>query len=89
MLYNPERIQVSNRDLNKGKYRSSIGLVIYTLKLFDNDRPANLAYLWILAELRTYLRKYPEDKDYLIKSMEFDIFQNLENNLKSDFEKGW
>lgn len=89
ILYNSERIQLTNKEFNEGKYRSSIGLVIYTLKLFDNDSPAKLAYVWILAELKNYLKKYPEDKDYLIEAMEFDIFPNLEHDLNNDTLKGW
>lgn len=84
ILYNSDRINVSNRAFNKGKYRSSIGMVIYTLGLFDNSQPAYYAYVWILAELKNYLKKYPEDKDYLIKSMEFDIFPNLEYDLNHE-----
>lgn len=83
LLYNTDRINISNRAFSRGKYRSSIGLVIYTLFLFDNIQPMKLAYAWILTDIKDYLQKYPEDKDFLIASTELDLFPNLEEDLKS------
>lgn len=82
LLYNSDKIKVSNRDFSKGKYRSSIGLVILTLSTFNNQTPALLAYRWIIAELKEYLQKYPDDKDFLIKSMELELIPHTNIDLK-------
>ena len=81
-VYGKNGIDVSKRALSKGKYRSSVGIVLYTLHTFENERPAHLAIGWILNEIRLYLRKYPEDKNYLIEKMELDLIPNVEKALK-------
>lgn len=78
LIYNTNGgIKVSNRAFNTGKYRSSIGIVIYTLMSFGNKRPSALALTWIVTELKNYLKKYPQDKSFLIDAMEFDVISEL------------
>lgn len=69
---NDKLIKVSKRQFKKGKLRSSVGAVINTLELFDNDEPlfSLMAEITILST--KYLESYPEDLEYLLKKMELE-----------------
>lgn len=82
-IYGKNGIDVSKRALNKGKYRSSVGIVVYTLNTFENENPAHLAIAWIINELNIYLKKYPEDEDYLVEKMELDLIPNIKKVFNS------
>lgn len=73
-LIYPNLIKVNRSDFNHGKYRSSIGVVMQTLKLFDNPEPYEYLNIWLQVNLKDYLKKHSDDEKFLLSSMELDNY---------------
>ena len=69
-LYREAVIEVSRNKFLKGEMRSSPGVVLTCLKLFENKDPYNELWIWLSIDISHHLKKFPEDKEYLINSME-------------------
>lgn len=50
--------------------RSSIGVVLYTLNLFENKTPYIILFTTLKNLLNKYLESYSEDEEYLYTTME-------------------
>lgn len=71
-LIYPRVITASRPEFNQGKYRSSLGVVMRSLKIFDNPEPFNNLEIWLQIHLKNYLKQYEGDKEFLLKAMELD-----------------
>ena len=71
-LIYPNVIAASRQEFNKGNYRSSLGVVMRTLKIFDNPEPFNNLEIWLQIHLKNYLKLHKDDKDFLLEAMELD-----------------
>lgn len=71
-LIYPNAINVSRQEFNKGNYRSSLGVVMRTLKIFDNPEPFTNLEIWLQIHLKQYLKQHKEDKEFLLEAMELD-----------------
>ncbi|MEB3365022.1 Abi family protein [Lactobacillus sp. R2/2] len=69
-IYNENRIDVLETEFKRGTMRSSIGVVLCTLDLFENKTPYGILLTNLKDLLNKYLERYPEDKEYLYKTME-------------------
>lgn len=73
---------VSSADYRNGKGKSKIGVVLKSLQIFENNDPYNELKLGISVYLKNYLKLYPQDKDYLLATMEL-----TEDDLRLDLTK--
>ncbi|WP_338214694.1 Abi family protein [Lacticaseibacillus salsurivasis] len=71
LYQNPNaRIQVSKNQYSNGALTSSIGALILALRRLDNLNAFKSICSWIDVRLADYFKKFPEDRDYLMDSME-------------------
>ena len=73
---------VTSEDYRQGKGRSHLGVVLKSLQLFDNKDPYSELKIGINVYLKNYLKLYPQDKEYLLNTMELtdnDINLNTVN----------
>lgn len=61
---------LSKEQFRKGHLRSSIGTVLRTLNLFKNKEPFFNLEVMLSIHLERHLKKYPEDFDFLLDTME-------------------
>ena len=71
-LIYPRFINATRQEFNKNQFRSSLGVVMRTLKIFDNPEPSNNLEIWLQIHLKSYLKKYKEDEKFLLEAMELD-----------------
>lgn len=71
-IYNKKGIDISVSDFNKGVCRSSLGVIFYSLFFFKNQNPRIKLEAGLQVYLKNYLDKYPDDKEFIYKSMELD-----------------
>lgn len=71
-LIYPNIITVSRKEFNKGKFRSSVGTIDASLKLFDNPEPYTYLNAWLRVDLEDYFQKHEDDKEYLLNTLELD-----------------
>ena len=63
-------LKVDSEEYRQGKGHSKLGVVLNSLKLFDNKDPYNELKIGISVYLGNYLKLYPQDKTYLLNTME-------------------
>ena len=74
-------IGVSPADYRLKKGRNRIGVLIRTLRIFENFTPRIILEVGVHFSLKRYLKLHPEDKSYLLSEMEISS-QWYENELK-------
>lgn len=70
LIYRKNIINISKTEFSKGIGRSSIGALVQCLMLFENHDPYTTISIWLNIRIEEYLKKYPEDKDFLIQETE-------------------
>ena len=80
-LIYPRFINATRQEFNKNQFRSSLGVVMRTLKIFDNPEPSNNLEIWLQIHLKSYLKKYKEDEKFLLEAMELD-----DNHIKFNLD---
>ena len=80
-LIYPRFINATRQEFNKNQFRSSLGIVMRTLKIFDNPEPSNNLEIWLQIHLKSYLKKYKEDEKFLLEAMELD-----DNHIKFNLD---
>lgn len=65
-------LKVSSGDYRNGKGRSKIGVVLRSLDLFSNKAPYSELKVGINVYLQDYLNLYPNDEEYLLRTMEIE-----------------
>lgn len=63
---------MSSGDYRNGKGRSKIGVVLRSLDLFSNKAPYSELKVGINVYLQDYLNLYPNDEEYLLRTMEIE-----------------
>ena len=81
LLYNNNGIKITTKEFNDNKYRSSLGVVLYSLSIFENQDPYLSTNSWVITHLQLYLKKYPNDIDYLWDSMELSADKLLNKEI--------
>lgn len=77
-----QEISISNYEFRHGKYRSSLGILIRILNLFDNPDPHTNLMVRVSVDMEKYLEKFPQDKDFLIQSSEVNVVPYIADYLK-------
>lgn len=80
-IYNKKGIDISKSDFDKGICRSSLGVVLYSLMSFKNPNPAIKLNAGLEVYLKNYLKKYPQDREFILKSMELNKLDFLLKSL--------
>lgn len=71
ILYlNNDIAPISKNEFRKGTLRSSVGMVVRSLNLFANKDPYFHLLVMLSVDIEKHLEIYPEDKDFLIDTME-------------------
>ncbi len=65
-------IGVTSEEYRQGKGHSRLGVVLKSLNLFSNKDPYSELKIGINIYLKSYLKLYPNDKEYLLETMEID-----------------
>lgn len=77
-------INESKEEFSKGIMRSSIGTVLQTLNLFENNDPYKKLEEGLYLHMKKYLQKYPTDFMFLINKMELKDTYVYTKLLKDD-----
>lgn len=75
LIYREPIISKKPSNRHNLKYRSSVGVLIQSLKLFSNSDPYNHIKAGVLQLLGTHCRAYPQDMDFLKSTMELDLLE--------------
>lgn len=85
LIYNnPDILKESKADFRRGKLRSSVGTVFQTLRLFMNSDPYANLYARLVVDISDYLKKYPNEFEFLMDEMELHNTL-IEYELKKSF----
>lgn len=71
---------ITKKEFNSGSKRSSVGVLLETLHLFDNPDPYFTLRSWLKVHTDQYLKLYPEDQKFITEMMELDITDVLNDH---------